>query len=143
MGFFRLPVFLWQISMAIKSIIPLKILESITFGNCSRNTNPSWTFLSNDSENIAISFLADECGSIVETEPNVIYQTTLFIPNSGNFFSKLPCNLSINRTSSWWLKDASVNCVIRGCKVQPGTYRSLNHRFWFVGPKSGLLIFTT
>ena len=73
--------------MAIQTINPLKILESISFGNCSGNTNPGWTLLSDDSESIAISFRADECGYIVETEPNVIYQTTLFIPNSGNFLS--------------------------------------------------------
>ena len=72
--------------MAIPTKIPPKILESISFGNCSGNTKPGWTLLSDDSESTAISFRADECGYIVETEPNVIYQTTLFIPNSGNFF---------------------------------------------------------
>ena len=87
-GVFDCQCFFGKLPMAIKSIIPLKILESITFGNCSRNTNPSWTFLSNDSENIAISFFADDCGFIVETEPNLIYQSTLFIPNSGKFFNR-------------------------------------------------------
>ena len=63
-----------------------KILENINFGNCSGLTNPSWTLLSDDSESIAISFLADDCGFIVETDPNIIYRSTLFIPNSGNCF---------------------------------------------------------
>ena len=65
---------------------PPKVSENINFGNCSGITDPGWTLLSDDSESIAISFLADDCGFIVETEPNIIYQSTLFIPNSGNCF---------------------------------------------------------
>ena len=65
---------------------PPKVSENINFGNCTGLTNPSWTLLSDDSESIAISFLADDCGFIIETEPNIIYQSTLFIPNSGNCF---------------------------------------------------------
>ena len=69
---------------------PPKVSENINFGNCSGITDPGWTLLSDDSESIAISFLADDCGFIVETEPNIIYQSTLFIPNSGkfNFFGR-------------------------------------------------------
>ena len=69
----------------IQSRNPQKVSENINFGNCSGLTNPGWTLLSDDSESIAISFLADDCGFIVATEPNIIYQSTLFIPNSGLF----------------------------------------------------------
>merc|ERR1711953_1112068 len=84
--------------MAIQTINPLKILESISFGNCSGNTNPGWTLLSDVSESIAISFLADECGYIVETEPNVIYQTTLFIPNSEKIITTTGSGFTANLT---------------------------------------------
>ena len=84
--------YVFSISMAICRYIqprnPPKVSESIRFGNCSGITNPRWTLLSDDLESIAISFLADDCGFIVETEPNIIYQSTLFIPNSGNFFNQ-------------------------------------------------------